>query len=94
MVMVMDEKVPETFSGPGDPVEQLMYGVSLIVCLPDGLSHAGSVGTGTVMRPGHPARLRPGRGFRRPGRAPDRARDVPLLPAGGLTSVDGLVNGR
>jgi SAM-dependent methyltransferase len=50
-VLVMDERVPETFSGPGDPVEQLMYGISLLVCLPDGLSHAGSVGTGTVMRP-------------------------------------------
>ena len=50
-VLVMDERVPETFTGPGDPVEQLMYGISLVVCLPDGLSHAGSVGTGTVMRP-------------------------------------------
>ena len=50
-VMVMDERVPETFTGPGDPVEQLMYGISMLVCLPDGLSHAGSVGTGTVMRP-------------------------------------------
>jgi SAM-dependent methyltransferase len=50
-VLVMDEKVPETFAGPGDQVEQLMYGISLLVCLPDGLSHPGSVGTGTVMRP-------------------------------------------
>ncbi|CAN5683424.1 class I SAM-dependent methyltransferase [soil metagenome] len=50
-VLVMDERVPETFTGPGDPVEQLMYGFSLLVCLPDGLSHDGSVGTGTVMRP-------------------------------------------
>jgi SAM-dependent methyltransferase len=50
-VMVMDEKVPERFSGPGDSVEQLMYGLSLLICLPDGLSHDGSVGTGTVMRP-------------------------------------------
>ena len=49
-VVVMDEKVPEAFSGPGDPVEQLMYGISMIVCLPDGMSHEGSVGTGTVMR--------------------------------------------
>ncbi|WP_067652720.1 class I SAM-dependent methyltransferase [Nocardia harenae] len=51
-VLVMDERVPETFSGPGDPVEQLMYGMSLLICLPDGLSHPGSAGTGTVMRPG------------------------------------------
>ena len=27
------------------------YGYSLLVCLPDGLSHPPSVGTGTVMRP-------------------------------------------
>jgi SAM-dependent methyltransferase len=50
-VLVMDERVPERFSGPGDPIEQLMYGLSMLVCLPDGLSHEGSVGTGTVMRP-------------------------------------------
>ncbi len=50
-VLVMDERVPETFTGPGDPVEQLMYGISTLVCLPDGMSHEGSVGTGTVMRP-------------------------------------------
>jgi len=50
-VLVMDERVPEAFTGPGDPVEQLMYGISMLICLPDGLSHLGSVGTGTVMRP-------------------------------------------
>jgi 2-polyprenyl-3-methyl-5-hydroxy-6-metoxy-1,4-benzoquinol methylase len=50
-VLVMDERVPEEFTGPGDRVEQLMYGISMLVCLPDGLSHEGSVGTGTVMRP-------------------------------------------
>jgi SAM-dependent methyltransferase len=49
-VLVMDERVPDAFTGPGDPVEQLMYGISMLICLPDGLSHPGSVGTGTVMR--------------------------------------------
>jgi SAM-dependent methyltransferase len=49
-VVVMDERVPDEFTGPGDPVEQLFYGFSALVCLPDGLSHDGSVGTGTVMR--------------------------------------------
>ncbi|GAA2126408.1 class I SAM-dependent methyltransferase [Nocardioides bigeumensis] len=49
-VLVMDEKVPDEFTGPGDPVEQLMYGISMLVCLPDGMSHRDSVGTGTVMR--------------------------------------------
>lgn len=49
-VLVMDERVPDEFTGPGDPVEQLMYGMSMMICLPDGLSHEQSVGTGTVMR--------------------------------------------
>jgi SAM-dependent methyltransferase len=51
VVLVMDERVAERFTAPGDEVEQLMYGYSLVCCLPDGLSHEGSVGTGTVMRP-------------------------------------------
>jgi SAM-dependent methyltransferase len=49
-VLVMDERVPDDFTGPGDSVEQLMYGISMLICLPDGLSHPHSVGTGTVMR--------------------------------------------
>ena len=51
VVLVVDERVAETFTAPGDEVEQLMYGWSITCCLPDGLAHAGSVGTGTVMRP-------------------------------------------
>ena len=51
MVVVMDEAVGEEFSAPGDDLERLMYGFSLFVCLPDGMSSAPSVGTGTVMRP-------------------------------------------
>jgi SAM-dependent methyltransferase len=51
MVLVMDERVAETFTAPGDAVEQLMYGWSITCCLPDGLAHPGSVGTGAVMRP-------------------------------------------
>lgn len=50
-VIIMDERVGEHFTGPGDEVEQLMYGYSLMCCLPDGMSHQPSVGTGTVMRP-------------------------------------------
>ncbi|MBB3035752.1 class I SAM-dependent methyltransferase [Hoyosella altamirensis] len=50
-VLVMDERVAHEFTAPGDEVEQLMYGYSLLCCLPDGLSHEHSVGTGTVMRP-------------------------------------------
>lgn len=50
-VLVMDERTAEEFAAPGDVVERLLYGFSILCCLPDGLSHAGSVGTGTVMRP-------------------------------------------
>jgi 2-polyprenyl-3-methyl-5-hydroxy-6-metoxy-1,4-benzoquinol methylase len=51
IVFVMDENVAETFTAPGDEVEQFMYGWSITCCLPDGMAHRGSVSTGTVMRP-------------------------------------------
>jgi 2-polyprenyl-3-methyl-5-hydroxy-6-metoxy-1,4-benzoquinol methylase len=50
-VIVMDENVQPEFMVPGDEIERLMYGFSTLICLPDGMSHPGSVGTGTVMRP-------------------------------------------
>ena len=50
-VLVMDERVAETFTAPGDEVERLMYGYSLMCCLPDGMAHQPSAATGTVMRP-------------------------------------------
>lgn len=50
-VVVMDEKVSEAFGGSGDDTERLMYGFSLFVCLPDGMSHPNSAATGTVVRP-------------------------------------------
>ncbi len=49
-VIVMDERVGDTFTGEADAIEQLMYGFSLMCCLPDGRSAASSVATGTVMR--------------------------------------------
>jgi 2-polyprenyl-3-methyl-5-hydroxy-6-metoxy-1,4-benzoquinol methylase len=51
VVLVMDERVAERFTAPGDEVEQLMYGYSLLCCLPDGMAHPDSAATGTVMRP-------------------------------------------
>lgn len=51
VMIVMDEAVADEFEGPGDDTERLMYGFSLGICLPDGMSHQPSVGTGTVMRP-------------------------------------------
>ncbi len=62
-VVVMDEAVAEEFGGPGDDVEKLMYGFSLFVCLPDGLSSSPSVGTGTLMRPATLARYAREAGF-------------------------------
>lgn len=50
-VVIMDERTEETFQAPAGPVERLLYGFSLVCCLPDGLAHEGGVGTGTVMRP-------------------------------------------
>lgn len=51
IVMVMDERVAESFSAPADEIERLMYGWSTLVCLPDGMAHPDSAATGTVMRP-------------------------------------------
>jgi SAM-dependent methyltransferase len=50
-LIVMDEAVADAFAPDGDDLERIMYGFSLFVCLPDGLSSSPSVGTGTVMRP-------------------------------------------
>ena len=51
LVVVMDERVSESFSPDADEVEHLLYGFSNFICLPDGMSHGHSAGTGTVMRP-------------------------------------------
>ncbi len=51
IVVVMDEKVGDRFTGAGDEVEQLMYGISMFLCLPDAMAHQPSAATGTVMRP-------------------------------------------
>jgi len=50
-VIIMDERCAEEFGAVGDLVERVLYGYSLIICLPDGMSHQPSAGTGTVMRP-------------------------------------------
>lgn len=49
-VLVADMNVAGRFVSPGDDVERLMYGYSVLVCLPDSMSTAGSAATGTVMR--------------------------------------------
>ena len=49
-VVVMDERVADAFTAPGDEIERLMYTYSVLCCLPVGLADSPSVGTGTVMR--------------------------------------------
>ena len=50
-LLVVDERVAEEFTAPGDELERFMYGWSITTCLPDGRSREPSVATGTVMRP-------------------------------------------
>ncbi|AWS42699.1 class I SAM-dependent methyltransferase [Streptosporangium sp. 'caverna'] len=70
MVVIMDEAAADSFAGPADDTERLLYGFSLLICLPDGMSHQPSAGTGTVMRPDTLRRYAVEAGFR----------DVEVLP--------------
>jgi 2-polyprenyl-3-methyl-5-hydroxy-6-metoxy-1,4-benzoquinol methylase len=51
VVLVVDERVGEEFKAPSDETERLMYGFSVLHCLPVGMAEQPSAGTGTVMRP-------------------------------------------
>lgn len=51
-VIVMDERVGERFTAEGSDLEWMMYGFSILHCLPVGLADAPAAGTGTVMRVG------------------------------------------
>jgi SAM-dependent methyltransferase len=50
-VLIADERVAERFTAPGDEIERLSYGFSVLHCLAVGLLDEDSAGTGTVMRP-------------------------------------------
>lgn len=50
-VLVVEERVGETFTALGNDVEWMMYGWSILHCLPVGKAEAPSAETGTVMRP-------------------------------------------
>jgi 2-polyprenyl-3-methyl-5-hydroxy-6-metoxy-1,4-benzoquinol methylase len=49
-VIVADEKVADRFHAPGDEVERLMYGWSIVHCLPVAMSDSPSAAIGTVIR--------------------------------------------
>ncbi|MEJ7837894.1 MAG: methyltransferase domain-containing protein [Thermomicrobiales bacterium] len=63
-VVVVDEKVEDRFTAPGDDVERLMYGFSILHCLPVGMAEQPSVGTGTVIRESTMRRYAEEAGFR------------------------------
>jgi 2-polyprenyl-3-methyl-5-hydroxy-6-metoxy-1,4-benzoquinol methylase len=48
--IVMDERVADAFTAPGDEIERIMYTYSVLCCLPVGRSEQPSAATGTVMR--------------------------------------------
>lgn len=48
--LIVDERVPDAFAPDGDLVERMMYGFSVLHCLPVGLVGPSPAGTGTVMR--------------------------------------------
>jgi 2-polyprenyl-3-methyl-5-hydroxy-6-metoxy-1,4-benzoquinol methylase len=50
-VLIADERVAEEFTAPGDEVERLMYGFSILHCLPVGMAEEPSAATGTALRP-------------------------------------------
>ena len=79
-LLIADEKVAESFTAPGDEVERIMYGYSVLFCLPNSLAEAGFRRDRDRAPTGPDARARgPGRLLERhdPAR---RARHVPLLP--------------
>jgi 2-polyprenyl-3-methyl-5-hydroxy-6-metoxy-1,4-benzoquinol methylase len=49
-VLIVDERVGDNFSANGNDVEWMMYGWSILHCLPVGMVDSPAVGTGTVMR--------------------------------------------
>lgn len=49
-LLVADERVADAFVAPGDDVERLMYGWSVLHCLPVGMAEQPSAATGTAMR--------------------------------------------
>lgn len=49
-VLIVDERVGDVFTARGNDVEWMMYGWSILHCLPVGMVEEGAAGTGTVMR--------------------------------------------
>jgi 2-polyprenyl-3-methyl-5-hydroxy-6-metoxy-1,4-benzoquinol methylase len=63
-VLIVDERVGESFTATGNDVEWMMYGWSVLHCLPVGMAEQPSAATGTVMRPATLQRYATEAGFR------------------------------
>lgn len=63
-VLIVDERAAESFAAPGDDMERLYYGFSILHCLPVGRVDRPSAATGTVMRPATLRRYAEQAGFR------------------------------
>jgi SAM-dependent methyltransferase len=50
VVLIVDERVGDAFTAKGNDVEWMMYGWSILHCLPVGMTDHNAAGTGTVMR--------------------------------------------
>jgi SAM-dependent methyltransferase len=62
-LLVVDERVADGFSAPGDAVERIMYGWSVVHCLPVSLAEQPSAALGTVLRADTVRRLAGEAGF-------------------------------
>jgi 2-polyprenyl-3-methyl-5-hydroxy-6-metoxy-1,4-benzoquinol methylase len=63
-LLIVDENVAETFTAPGDEIERMMYGWSVLMCLPAGMADRPTAATGTVLRPNTVRRFATEAGFR------------------------------
>ncbi|MBB6347775.1 class I SAM-dependent methyltransferase [Nonomuraea muscovyensis] len=64
-VLVMDARVADAFTAPGDEIERFQYATSLLHCLPAGRAAEDSAATGTVMRASHVEAMARAAGFTR-----------------------------
>src|SRR5262249_51828503 len=64
-LLLMEPRAADAWSAPASDVERFLYAVSLLHCLPVGLSDPESKGTGTVMRPATVRRYALDAGFTR-----------------------------
>jgi ubiquinone/menaquinone biosynthesis C-methylase UbiE len=62
-VLVVDERVADEFTAPGDEVERMMFGWSVTHCLPTQLTEHPSAALGTAMRAGTVRELAEEAGF-------------------------------